>query len=168
MNLVKIHVLDAIRREHNIALEKVRIAVAYLSKHFASQHPLADREFETDGMNLFIQKFGRLISISQHGQLAMKEVLEAHLHRIERDLAGIPVKLYPFTRKRNIHDFKEEPKAIVIDPCVSYGRPVLVGTGIPTAVVAAGESMDDLADDYGLTRLEIEEAIKCKLSLEAA
>ncbi|HJU06206.1 MAG TPA: DUF433 domain-containing protein [Nitrospiraceae bacterium] len=172
MNLIEIHVLDAIRREHNIALEKVRIAVAYLSKHFPSKHPLADREFETDGMDLFIQKFGKLISISQHGQLAMKEVLEAHLHRIERDLAGIPVKLYPFTRKRDIHDFKEEPKAVVIDPRVSYGRPVLVGTGIPTAVVAerykAGESMDDLADDYGLTRLEIEEAIRCELSLEAA
>ncbi|MGH7233659.1 MAG: DUF433 domain-containing protein [Nitrospiraceae bacterium] len=172
LNLVEIHVLDAIRREHNIALEKVRIAVSYLSKHFPSKHPLADREFETDGMNLFIQKFGQLISISEHGQLAMKEVLEAHLHRIERDLAGIPVKLYPFTRKRNIHDFKEEPKAVVIDPRVSYGRPVLVGTGIPTAVVAerykAGESMDDLADDYGLTRLEIEEAIRCELSLEAA
>ena len=169
MNLVEVHVLDAIRREHDIPLEKVRMAVTYLSRQFPSKHPLADREFETDGINLFIQKFGQLINISQAGQLAMREVLQAHLHRIERDVAGIPVKLYPFTRKR---DSQEEPKAIVIDPRVSFGRPVLAGTGIPTAMIAerykAGESVDDLANDYGRKRLEIEEAIRCELWVEAA
>jgi len=169
MNLVEIHVLDAIRRKHDIPLEKVRTAVNYLTKQFPSRHPLADQEFVTDGLNLFIKKFSQLINISQAGQLAIHEVLQAHLHRIERDLKGIPVRLYPFTRKR---DLQEEPKAVVIDPQVSFGRPVLAGTGIPTAVIAerykAGESVDDLADDYGRRRLEIEEAIRCELSVEAA
>jgi uncharacterized protein (DUF433 family) len=169
MNLVEIHVLDAIRRKHDIPLEKVRTAMNYLLRQFPSKHLLADQEFITDGMNLFINKFSQLINISQEGQLAIHEVLQAHLHRIERDLKGIPVRLYPFTRKR---DLQEEPKAVVIDPQVSFGRPVLVGTGIPTAVIAerykAGESMDDLADDYGRRRLEIEEAIRCELSVEAA
>jgi uncharacterized protein (DUF433 family) len=169
MNLVEIHVLDAIRRHHDIPLEKVRIAVSYLTKQFPSRHPLADQEFVTDGLNLFIKKFSQLINISQEGQLAIHEVLQAHLHRIERDLKGIPVRLYPFTRKR---DFQEEPRAVVIDPLVSFGRPVLAGTGIPTAVIAerykAGESMDALAEDYGRQRFEIEEAIRCELTLEAA
>ncbi len=150
-------------------LEKVRTAMNYLSKQFPSRHPMADQEFVTDGLNLFIKKFSQLINISQEGQLAIQEVLQAHLHRIERDLKGIPVRLYPFTRKR---DLQEEPRAIVIDPQVSFGRPVLAGTGIPTAVIAerykAGESVDDLADDYGRRRLEIEEAIRCELSVEAA
>jgi uncharacterized protein (DUF433 family) len=171
-NLVEIHVLDAIRRKHNIPLEKVRIAVNYLSKQFPSKHPLADQEFETDGLNLFIKKFSQLINITQQGQLAMHEIIKAHLHRIERDLSGIPVRLYPFTRKRDLQELQEEPKAVVIDPQVSFGRPVLAGTGIPTAVIAerykAGESVDDLADDYGRKRLEIEEAIRCELWLEAA
>ncbi|NGZ03085.1 MAG: hypothetical protein CV090_08550 [Nitrospira sp. WS238] len=169
MNLVEIHVLDAIRRKHDIPLEKVRTAVNYLSKQFPSKHPLADQEFVTDGLNLFIKKFSGLISISQEGQLAIQAVLQAHLHRVERDFKGIPVRLYPFTRKR---DLQKEPKTIVIDPHVSFGRPVLAGTGIPTAVIAerykAGESMDDLAEDYGRRRLEIEEAIRCELSFEAA
>ncbi|WHZ23649.1 MAG: hypothetical protein OJF47_002761 [Nitrospira sp.] len=86
MNLIEIHVLDAIRREHNIPLEKARMAVTYLSKQLPSRHPLANREFETDGLNLFIQKFGQLINISQAGQLAMREVLQTHLRRIERDV----------------------------------------------------------------------------------
>lgn len=169
MNLVEIHVLDAIRRKHDIPLEKVRAAMTYLAKQFPSRHPLADQEFATDGLNLFIKKFSQLINVSQDGQLAIHEILQAHLHRIERDLNGIPIRLYPFTRKR---DLREEPRAVVIDPHVSFGRPVLAGTGIPTAVIAerykAGESMDDLAEDYGRRRLEIEEAIRCELSVEAA
>lgn len=168
MNLVEIHVLDAIRRKYNISLEKVRIAVHYLSRQFPSKHPLADQEFATDRLNLFVEKFSQLINISQDGQLAMREIIQAHLERIERDMAGIPVRLYPFTRKRD----SQEPKAVVIDPQISFGRPVLAGTGIATAVVAerykAGESMDDLADDYGLERLKIEEAIRCELQVEAA
>jgi uncharacterized protein (DUF433 family) len=172
MNLVEIHVLDGIRRKHNIPLEKVRIAVNYLAKQFPSKHPLADQDFQTDGLNLFIQKFRQLINISQEGQLAMQEILQAHLHRIERDVKGIPVRLYPFTRKREFVESQLEPKAVVIDPHVSFGRPVLAGTGIPTAVIAerykAGESVDDLTKDYGRQRLEIEEAIRCELWTEAA
>jgi uncharacterized protein (DUF433 family) len=172
LNLVEIHVLDAIRRKHNIPLEKVRLAVNYLAKQFPSPHPLADQEFATDGVNLFINQFSQLINISQEGQLAMQEILQAHLHRIVRDPRGLPIRLYPFTRKRDSAQLVEEPRAVVIDPHVSFGRPVLVGTGIPTSVIAerykAGESMDDLADDYGRTRLEIEEAIRCELLVEAA
>jgi uncharacterized protein (DUF433 family) len=168
VNLVEAHVLDAIRRHHQIPLSKIRQAVDYLRKHFSSRHPLAEQRFETDGLDLFIDKFGQLINVSQAGQIALRELLKAHLHRVEHDAAGAAVKLYPFTRKRDLR----EPKVVVIDPHISYGRPVLVGTGIPTAVVAerykAGESIDELAEDYGRSRNEIEEAIRCELWLEAA
>lgn len=168
MNMVEAHILDAIRREHEISLLKVRRALSYLKTKFPSKHPLANQSFETDGLDLFIERYGRLINISLDGQLAIRSLLMAHLRRIERDSEGIPVRLYPFTRKRQ----PEEPKAVVIDPHISFGRPILVGTGIVTAVIAgrykAGESVDDLAEDYGRKRLEIEEAIRCELQLQAA
>lgn len=168
MNLVEAHVLDAIRRVHEISLQKVRRTLEYLVKHFPSRHPLAEQKFETDGLDLFIQEYGRLINLSQAGQLAIRDLVQAHLRRIERDPAGLAVRLYLFTRKRQA----EEPKVVVIDPFVSFGRPVLAGTGIPTAVIAerykAGEPMDELAQDYGRGRLEIEEAIRCELEIEAA
>jgi uncharacterized protein (DUF433 family) len=91
-----------------------------------------------------------------------------YLNRVERDPAGIPVKLYLFTRSRQV----DEPKVVAIDPFVSFGRPVLVGTGIPTAVIAdrykAGESMQALAEDYERPVCDIEEAIRCELNLQAA
>ncbi len=167
-NLVEAHVLDAIRRKHQIPLDKIRLAIKYLREEFGSEHPLADHRLETDGLNLFIEKYGRLINITQSGQLAIRQILQGYLKRIERDSLGSAVRLYPFTRKRDM----DEPKYVVIDPAISFGRPVLVGTGIPTAAIAerykAGESVPQLADDYGRSREEIEEAIRCELQLEAA
>jgi len=167
-NLVEAHVLDAVRREHEIPLNKVRTALDYLRRQFPSKHPLADQRFQTDGLDLFVDKYRQLINVSRAGQLAMRNLLEAHLRRIDRDEAGFAVRLFPFTRKRQL----EEPRVVVIDPYVSFGRPVLVGTGIPTAVIAerykAGESVDQLGNDYGRERDEIEEAIRCELEVEAA
>ncbi len=168
VNLVEAHVLDAIRRAHGVALWRVRKAVDYLKKELGSRHPLAEQKFVTDGVDLFVEMFGQLVNISREGQLVIKELIQAHLRRIERDPLGVPIRLYPFTRERKA----DEPKTIVIDPYISFGRPVLAGTGIATTIIAqrykAGESIEELADDYGRSRSEIEEAIRCELWLDAA
>ena len=100
----------------------------------------------------------------------MRELIKAYLERIEYDEKGMIAKLFPFIRKRPYE--LDEPKVIVIDPNLSFGRPVLVGTGIPTNVIAerykAGESIGDLADDYNRSINDIEEAIRCELSIKAA
>lgn len=168
VNLVEIHVLSAVRKEHNVRLLHVRSAIDYLKRHFASPHPLADQRLASDGVDLFVEKFGQLINISQSGQLGIREFLLAHLKRVEWDARGIPFRLYPFTRAA----VPEAPKTVMIDPLIAFGRPVLVGTGIPTTVIAerykAGESIEDLAEDYGRSHQEIQEAIRCELFLHAA
>ena len=172
INLVEIHVLDAIRRDHSISLHKVRIAIDFIKEELKSDHPLAYHKLETDGLDLFVEEYGQLINVSQAGQLVLRNLLQAHLRRIDRDSAGYALRLYPFTRKRLTQQLIEEPKAIVIDPRISFGRPVLAGTGIPTAIIAerykAGEAIGVLADDYDRTMLEIEEAIRCELYTRAA
>jgi len=122
---------------------------------------------QTPGVEV-LGKYGQLINISHDGQLAMRNVLHRYLSRIERNAAGVPVKLYLFTRSRQA----DEPQVVAIDPYVSFGRLVLVGTGIPTAVIAerykAGESIQALAKDYERPPHDIEEAIRCELNLTAA
>ena len=168
VNIVELHVLDAIRREHGVHLSRVRQALDYLQRRFPSKHPFADQMMETDGRDLFIERYGALINVSREGQIGMRKLLDAHLKRIDRDAKGVPIRLYLFTRKRDA----DEPKAVVIDPRVAFGRPVLAHSGIPTAVVAerykAGESIQELAEDYGREPSEIEEAIRCELEVEAA
>jgi len=54
-------------------------------------------------------------------------------------------------------------KSIVIDPQISFGRPVVSEAFISTRSIAdridAGESVEDVARDHDLTRETVEEAI---------
>lgn len=165
-NLVEIHVLGALRREHLVRLAAVREAVAYLRREFGTRHPLADHQMLTDGKDLFVKRYGQLINASREGQLALLEVLERYLARVERDPRGAPIRLYPFAGLR-----EDEAKPVVIDPRVEFGRPCLAGAGVPTSIVAerckAGESIAALAHDYGMEPKQIEGALRYELRLAA-
>ena len=97
INLIEAHVLAAIRRKHRVDMKAVRRAIDFLKHQFGSKHPLADHKFETNGVDLFVERYGELMSVSQGGQLAVRELLQAHLRRIEWDTKGMPLRLYPFT-----------------------------------------------------------------------
>jgi len=159
-NLIEAHVLSAIRRDHQIPLTKVRGALDYIQEKLKLPHPFASLEFQTDGIDLFIEGFGELITVSRDGQIALKAVLQTFLSRIERDEKGYPLKLFPFLKNPDIN----APRTVVIDPRISFGRPVLVGTGIPTAILAerfkAGDSIDELAEDYGCEHWQIKMGIQ--------
>lgn len=167
INLVEAHVLAAIRRRHGVKLPKVRTALDYVRHQFQVEHPLIDQAFQTDGLDLFVEKYGGLINASREGQHAMKEIIGVYLMRIERDTKGLPVKLYPFTRDTQSEAAPaHDPRVVVMNPSVSFGRPVIVGTGIPVSAVyeryKAGDSVAELAQDFRLEISAIEEAIRCE------
>ena len=168
-NLVEAYVLSAIRRKHKIGLPTIRKGLAYLTKHFGSDRPLLQEQFATHGAQLFVERLGEVINLSKNGQVEMHDLILAYLERVERDTKGLPVKLYPFMRDQPL---REQPRSVVIDPRVSFGRPVLAGTGIPTAVLAeqfkAGDDPSDLAKEYGTNDQAVWDAIRCELDLQAA
>jgi uncharacterized protein (DUF433 family) len=167
VNLLELHVLSAIRRQHKVNMRKVRQAIDELEKQFNSPHPLIDQEMLTDGTDIFVDSIGQLVNLNQHGQYAMREILSAYLRRIERNEAGLAIRLYPFTRRPG----EDTPRIIAIDPRLAFGRPVIAGTRIPTAEVAerfkAGDSIDDLLREYDASASQIHEAIRCELQTAA-
>ncbi len=167
LNLVEVHVLDALRRYHRLPLPRIRRALGFLARRYPRhRHPLAELDLKTDGFSLFVDEVFRLVNATQDGQLAMKKILEAYLERIDRDVSHIPVRLYPFTRRREGFLPSNEPRLVVIDPEIAFGRPALAQSGTPTDVIAerfrAGESIGDLSEDYGRPISEIEEALRCE------
>ena len=58
-----------------------------------SDRPLVELAFQTDGVSLFVEELSSLVNVTREGQIEMKELLLAHLHRIERDPAGLPIRL---------------------------------------------------------------------------
>lgn len=166
-NLVELHVLIQMRRVHGIQLPKVREAVRFVGERLGVSHPLAQQRFDTDGIDLLVEHYGGLVAASAHGQVLLRGCVVDALTRIEADEEGLAARLFPYTRPGG----SVSPRLVVLDPRIAFGRPVLVNTGIPTSVLAerfsAGESMADLAHDYGRAAAEIEEAIRCELPLAA-
>lgn len=167
-NLVEAYVLAAIRRKHHIGLPTIRRGLRFLTEKLGSKRPLLEQQFATKGKELYVE-LGQVINISRDGQVEMAELISTYLERVDRDPRGVPIKLYPFMRAQPL---REQPRTIVIDPQVSFGRPVIAGTGIPTAVLAeqfgAGDSVRDLAKEYGTSEEAISDAIRCEFRLKAA
>lgn len=169
VNLIEAHVLDGMRRQYSVPFYKIRDGLAFLDEKYPSKHPLADRLFRTNGVDLFIEDLDEFINISKKGQVVMRHIMETFLHRIERNVEGAPVQLFPFFVKpdkigdKEADKLEHQPRSIVINPLISFGKPILVGTGIPTDIIAerfhAGDKMEVLAEDYDLTPSQIEEAL---------
>lgn len=161
INLVEAFVLAGIRREHEIPLPKVRRAVDYLRRTFRTKRPLAEEQFETDGVDLFVEKMGALIGATQEGQMQMREIIRARLERVHRDPKGVPEKIVLFQGRRTAGSAD-----VVIDPRLSFGRPVLDRLGVRTAVLAerfdAGDDIDVLAREYEAPPEAIQNAIRCE------
>jgi uncharacterized protein (DUF433 family) len=171
LNLVEAHVLAGLRRAHGLSLPNVRRALRYVSRTLGFERPLIDARFQTDGASLLVEQFGGLINASRGGQVEMAHLMQAYLQRIEWADDGLPIKLYPFTRRESALT-AQVPRPVVVDPRIAFGRPALSGRAVPTAVLAdrfkAGDTLDQLAEDYDTAPEAIEEAIRCELYRQAA
>ncbi|MBD2067344.1 DUF433 domain-containing protein [Leptolyngbya sp. FACHB-671] len=168
-NLVEAHVLRIIRETHQVKLDKVRKALDYMSQQFGTSHPLVTKKFQTDGVDLFVDQMDRLVNVSRSGQLAMRETLKHLLTRVEWDANGIATRFFP------VIELIPEPgsdKIIFLDPSIRFGKPVIAGKGIPTDIIAelynAGDSIEDIADEYDCTPLQIKTAIQFESQNRAA
>jgi uncharacterized protein (DUF433 family) len=159
LNLLECHALAGMRKIYNLKLPKVRAALRKVTEKFHSPHPLVNEVFLTDREDLFIERLGQIINVSQrHDQLSL-EFYRMHLERVVVDPKGL-FHFFPFV----VAPSSSEPKTIEINPMVGFGKPVITGTGISTAIIAsrfnARDSVSSLAEEYGCTTQQIEEALR--------
>lgn len=157
-NLIEAHVLRALRTEHGVPLVEVRQALAYAQRELKIDQLLLREELRTAGGKLFLDRYGELVNLSVSGQLAMWKIFEAHLRRVEWGELRSAVRLYPFVVSESA-----DAKPIVIDPRISFGRPVVGKAFVSTRTILdridAGEKVEDVARDYELTDQAVEEAV---------
>jgi uncharacterized protein (DUF433 family) len=155
INLVEAQFLRALRREHDIPLQHIRKALESLPSYHSQPHPLAFVDFLTDGLDLFVSKFGRLINLNRPEQILIEKLLESHLRRIDRDTTG-PVRFFPVV-------VSDVDRMIAVDPRVAFGHPVVTGTRIRTETIVgritAGDAVGAVAEDLGLTEEQVEQAV---------
>lgn len=162
VNLCELHLLAVIRRRHGVKLGKVRGAIHFLRQKLGVPRPLATQKFLTNGVALFVEHAGQLLNVSEQGQQALRQDFELALTRIEFGRHGGPVLLFPFTRDAT--PGTDQPRSVVVDPARSFGRPVVAGAYVRTEVIEqrfrAGDSIAEMAGDYGVDADTIEEALR--------
>lgn len=189
-NLCEAFVLNELRRRSRYSLQSLRLLDSELRAEYPQfKYPLADLDVNVladriEEHNEVLSPSGKvymkrqkghprpelftqtdttpLISISDRGRrLVFVDVISTFLQRVDKTpIEGI-VRLYPFITKDH---HPEAPKSIVLDARVAFGKPVIAGTGIPTAAVYqlfnAGDKIQDIADEYERETSEIEAAIR--------
>ncbi len=158
-NLIEAHVLRSLRTDHGVLVPALRDALAYAENELHVKRLLLRKELSTNAGQLFLDRYGQLINISASGQLAMRHVFDEHLKRVEWDKWKFPIRLYPFVSR----EILTRDRSIVIDPEISFGRPIMLRRGISTAAITeridVGEKISAIAKDYELTKVEIEQAV---------
>jgi uncharacterized protein (DUF433 family) len=158
-NLIEAHVLRSLRAVHEVPVKAVRDALTYAERELSIKRLLLRPELRAEAGKVFLDRYGQLIEITASGQLAMRQFFDEHLKRIEWDKSSLPVRLYPFLSVVSAGG----ERTIVINPHIAFGRPVVESKGISTSAIVeridAGESVEDVANDYDLGPSEIEQAI---------
>jgi uncharacterized protein (DUF433 family) len=157
MQLIEVAVVHTFR-EFGLSLQKIRKARQYLAQRFNAEHPFATYKFKTEGFHVLLdlQQFEgdkdlSLIVADKGGQLAWGQVMEDRLFEFdyENDLA---LKWHLAGRK----------SLVVIDPRIAFGAPTV--SGLPTWVLRgrydAGESIDDIKEDFLLNETAIKDGLK--------
>ena len=124
MQLIELAVVAALRKA-GVKLYRIRDAREYFAKTLQSEFPFAEYRFKTDGERLFNdyaeivgpkQGRGKLLRPDQQGQLAFAPVIGR-------------LKEFDYERPRRVIRWRVggERSAVVIDPRVSFGAPVVRG-----------------------------------------
>jgi len=139
--------------EKGVPLQNIRRALDYVHEAIPGKHPLLTHEFEVSGKEVFIRYLGQTINATRYGQTAMRVILARYLKLISRDAHGLPIRVFPINSRR-----------LAIDPLFSSGKPIVKDKGITASVLwgrsKSGEAIPEIAKDYGLTEIEVKEAIE--------
>lgn len=158
-NVIEAHVLRALRTVHEVRLDYIRRAVQIAEEEFGIQRLLVSPHLSTSAGKLFLDHYTGLLELSASKQYALREVMRQYLKRIEFDADNLPIEFSPFGRLPE----SDQERIISLSPFVSFGRAVVRRCGISTRVIAdrldVGEAVEDVMDDYGLTEVEVEEAV---------
>jgi uncharacterized protein (DUF433 family) len=138
--------------------EAVAAGAGRLAAKWVIHGAVMGQDLRTDAGELFLDRYGELLHLSRSGQLAIREVFEQHLRRVEWDPSRFPVRLYPFVLALSTVE-----RPIAIDAEVAFGRPIVLRSGVSTRAIAdridAGESVADIARDYEMEEAEIRQAV---------
>lgn len=165
VGLAEALVLAAVRRS-GVPMQRVRPALIELQRELGVEHALASRKLYTDGAELLYDyaeerassaegRSARELVVVRSGQRVFTDVVAAYLQRIEYGADGYATLI-------RVPGY--ERAAVVVDPERSFGAPIFERGGARLDDVLerfwAGESLDELADEFGVPTEHLEDVLR--------
>lgn len=156
--LVEAYVLRSLR---NLGLshDKVRDAATEVREQFGTEYGLASRRVATDGVDVFIHYLDTdELARAGDRQMPLRQVISDYLRYIT--WTGDD----EFPSRLTLRKYDPAVAQVVIDPRFAWGAPIVESVKVPvTAVLGmwrAGEPLDVVADEYGLSVEQVEALVR--------
>jgi uncharacterized protein (DUF433 family) len=160
--VVEAYVLRSLR-DLGLKKSEIRDAAAEVRRSFDTPYALATKKITTDGVDIFVHYADDELARIKDGQRPFRDMIGDYLYYINWDAAdefagSLRLRQYP------------DVAPVIIDPRFGWGAPVVQSTNVPVDAVVdlwlAGESLEDVAYEYDMTRDQVE-AI-CRAASRAA
>jgi len=165
IGLAEGYALAAFRRA-GVPMQRIRPAVGALSKELGLEYALASKRLYTDGAEVLYDyarladgtpegESARELVVVRNGQRVFAEVVEQYLRRVDFAADGYAqlIRLPQYAVAQ-----------VTVDPDHAFGRPRFTRGGGSVGDVLdlfqAGEPVDTVAEEFGLTRDDVEDAIR--------
>ena len=159
-DILEIQFVNAFR-EIGVSMQKIRRALDELRKISKSEYPFSQQKVVTDGFQLFARlkdKQGNPLFYNYSGgrNYALTEITVQLLIKgfIFNDIGRV-ARWFPDKKKF---------QSIVVDPAISFGRPIVDGTGIPVTILAdaynAESSFNKVASWYEISPALVQQAVE--------
>jgi uncharacterized protein (DUF433 family) len=124
-------------------------------------HHFAQRKFFSDGRKIYLQIKGKdsasaIMQLMSGKQWVIKPIIEQLADKIDfNTVTGYAEKWYPLSNNRSI----------ALDPCRSFGKPIIVSSGTPTSTIydlyiAEDRNLEPVQEWMGLTEHEVNSAVE--------
>ena len=156
--VVEAYVLRALR-QLGLSSDKIKSVAADIRTEFDTEYGLATRRIATDGIDVFVHYLDSdEIARAGDRQMPIRQVIDDYLQYIVWDDDDeFPIRL-------TLRKYDPAVATVVIDPRFAWGAPIVEPAKVTVDTILgmwrSGETLDVVADEYGLSVEQVEALIR--------
>ncbi|RPF33067.1 DUF433 domain-containing protein [Streptomyces sp. TLI_185] len=151
-------------RTLGLRMSEIREAAAAVRDSFDTPYGLVSKRIATDGVDIFIEHGLGDLRRARDGQAPIHEVVADYLRYLSWDAGD------DFPSSLRLRQYGPEVP-VVIDPRFGHGLPVVAANRVPVKAVTdlweAGESVEDIAYEYGMEPEQVDALCRAVVRLAA-